>query len=40
MGKGVPVKETMNKWEQKGGRTGKKGPVKERYSESNKSTPV
>lgn len=34
MGKGVPVRETMNKGEQKGGRMGKKG------SENNKSTPV
>lgn len=40
MGKGAIVIETMNKGEQKGGRTGKKGPVKERYSENNKSTPV
>lgn len=40
MGKGVPVRETMNKGEQKGGRTGENGPVKGRYSENYKSTPV
>lgn len=44
MGKGGPVKETMNEGEQKvgskGGRTGKKSPVKGRASENCKSTPV
>lgn len=40
MWKGVPVKETMNKGEQKGGRMVKKRPVKGRYSENDKATPV
>lgn len=44
MGKGGPVKETMNKGEQKvgsqEGRKGKKCPVKGRASENCKSTPV
>lgn len=44
MGTGGSVKKTVNEGEQevgrKGGRTGKKSPVKGRDSENYKSTPV
>lgn len=40
MGKGGTVKETLNKGEQRGGRTEKKCPFKGRDSENYKFTPV